>query len=62
MNRREKEKYLENFEMWLGRKMEVIKWTDKVRNKGVLRRVGQMRTLLKTTRKQNRNSLPTRVT
>lgn len=41
MNRREKEKYLENFEMWLGRKMEVIKWTDKVRNKEGLRRVGQ---------------------
>jgi hypothetical protein len=31
------QKYLENFEMWLWRRMENISWTDCAINEGVLR-------------------------
>ena len=55
--RRIEEKYLESFEMWLWRRMERIKWTDRVRNEEVLRRVGQKRTLLKAIRKRKINWL-----
>uniref|UniRef100_A0A8D9A6H6 Uncharacterized protein n=1 Tax=Cacopsylla melanoneura TaxID=428564 RepID=A0A8D9A6H6_9HEMI len=43
--------------MWLWRRMEGIKWTDKVRNEEVLRRVGEQRSLLKAIRKRKRNWL-----
>uniref|UniRef100_A0A8D8M013 Uncharacterized protein n=1 Tax=Cacopsylla melanoneura TaxID=428564 RepID=A0A8D8M013_9HEMI len=55
--KRAEEKYLESFEMWLWRRMEGIKWTDKVRNEEVLRRVGEQRSLLKAIRKRKRNWL-----
>jgi hypothetical protein len=32
-------KYLERFDMWCGRRLEKIGWTDNVRNFGVLRTV-----------------------
>ena len=55
--RKKEEKYLESFEMWLWRRMEGIKWTEKVRNEEVMRRVGEQRTLLETIRKRKRNWL-----
>ncbi|KAJ4429635.1 hypothetical protein ANN_21836 [Periplaneta americana] len=36
--RRSEEKRLEAFEMWIWRKMEHVKWTDRIRNKAVLER------------------------
>ncbi|KAI5751137.1 hypothetical protein M8J77_004668 [Diaphorina citri] len=50
--RRREEKYLESFEMWLWRRMEGVKWTDKVRNEEVLKRMGEKRTLMGAIRKR----------
>ncbi|KAI5743600.1 hypothetical protein M8J77_020048 [Diaphorina citri] len=46
--RKKEETYLESFEMWLWRRIENIKWSDKVRNEEVLRRVGEERSILRT--------------
>jgi hypothetical protein len=43
--RKADQKYLENFEMWRGRRMEKISLTDRARNKGVLRRVKKERNI-----------------
>uniref|UniRef100_A0A8D8UAM4 Craniofacial development protein 2 n=1 Tax=Cacopsylla melanoneura TaxID=428564 RepID=A0A8D8UAM4_9HEMI len=48
--RKKEEKYLESFEMWLWRRIENIKWSDKIRNEEVLRRVGEERRILETIR------------
>ena len=37
-------KYLESFEMWCWRRMEKIKWSEKVTNEQVLHRIGENRT------------------
>ncbi|KAJ4435001.1 hypothetical protein ANN_23573 [Periplaneta americana] len=37
--RRSEEKRLEAFEMWIWRRMEHVKWTDRIRNEAVLERV-----------------------
>lgn len=50
--RKKEEKYLESFEMWLWRRMENIKWSDKIRNEEVLRRVGEERRILETIRER----------
>lgn len=55
--RKKEEKYLESFEMWLWRRMEKIKWSDKIRNEEVLRRVGEERSILKTIKKRKANWL-----
>ena len=55
--RRNEEKRLEAFEMWTWRKMERVKWTDKVRNEAVLKRVGEKRSILETIKKRKRNWL-----
>ena len=39
-------KYLESFKMWCWRRMENIKWSEKVTNEQVLDRIGEKRTLL----------------
>ena len=39
-------KYLQSFEMWYWRRMEKIKWLEKVSNEEVLERTGEKRTLL----------------
>ena len=39
-------KYLESFDMWCWRRMEKIKWSEKVTNEQVLDRKGEKRTLL----------------
>ncbi|KAJ4436630.1 hypothetical protein ANN_16761 [Periplaneta americana] len=45
--RRSKEKRLEPFEMWIWRRMERVKWTDRIRNEAVLERVDEERMVLK---------------
>jgi hypothetical protein len=44
--RKLKKKYLESFEMWSWRRMEKIKWSDKVTYEQALERIGEKRTLL----------------
>ena len=44
--RKLKQKYLERFDMWCWRRMEKIKWSEKVTNEQVLERVGEKSTLL----------------
>jgi hypothetical protein len=40
-------KYLESFEVWCWRRMEKIKWSEKVTNEQVLDRIGEKRALAK---------------
>ena len=47
-------KYLESFEMWCWRRME-ISWTDHVRNEEVLLRVNEQRNILHEIRKRKAN-------
>ena len=44
--RKSERKYLENFEMWCWRRMEKIKWPEKVTNEQVLERIGEKRTFI----------------
>ena len=46
---------LEAFEMWLWRKMEKIKWTDKISNEEVLQMVGEQRSLINTIKRRQKN-------
>ena len=55
--RRNGQKQLEAFEMWVWRRMERVKWTDKMKNAVVLERVGKGRIMLKVIRKRKRNWL-----
>ncbi|KAJ4440465.1 hypothetical protein ANN_08606 [Periplaneta americana] len=55
--RRSEEKRIEAFEMWLWRRMEHVKWTDRIRNEGLLERVDKERIMLKLMRKRKRNWL-----
>jgi hypothetical protein len=48
------QKYLESFEMWYLRRME-ISWTDRVRNEEVLHRVKEERNILHTIKKRKAN-------
>ncbi|KAJ4432308.1 hypothetical protein ANN_20927 [Periplaneta americana] len=43
--------------MWIWRRMERVKWTDRIRNEAVLGRVGEERRMLKLIRKRKRNWL-----
>ncbi|KDR16678.1 hypothetical protein L798_09068 [Zootermopsis nevadensis] len=53
--RKKEQKYLESFEMWCWRRIEKIRWTDRVTNEEVLRRVNEQRNILQaiTRRKAN---------
>jgi hypothetical protein len=42
------QKRIEAFETWCRRRMMKIKWTEKVRNEKVYRRIGEQRTLWST--------------
>ena len=55
--RRNERKRLEAFEMWTWRRMERVKWTDKIKNGVVLERVGEGRIMLELIRKRKRNWL-----
>jgi hypothetical protein len=48
------QKYLESFEMWCWRRME-ISWTDCVRNEEVLHRVKEERNILHTIKRRKAN-------
>ncbi|KAJ4430967.1 hypothetical protein ANN_19560 [Periplaneta americana] len=43
--------------MWIWRRMERVKWTDRIRNEAVLERVDEERMMLKRIRKRERNWL-----
>ncbi len=53
--KREDEKRLEAFEMWVWRRMERISWMDRVTNEEVLDRVQEKRKLLETIKKEKGN-------
>ena len=54
---RNEQKRLEAFEMWAWRRMESVKWTDKIKNVVVLERVREGRLMLELIRKRKRNWL-----
>jgi hypothetical protein len=51
------QKYLESFEMWCWRRMEKIRWIDRVRNEEVLHRVKEERNILHTIKRRKANWL-----
>ncbi|KAJ4435736.1 hypothetical protein ANN_18353 [Periplaneta americana] len=53
--RRSEEKRLEAYEKWIWRRMECMKWTDRIRNEAVLERVDEERMMLKLFRKRKIN-------
>lgn len=55
--RKKEERFLESFEMWVWRRLKGIKWSDKVRNEEVLRRVGENREILRTIKNRKRSWL-----
>ena len=57
--RRNEQKRLEAFEMWIWRRMERVKWADKIKNVVVLERVGEGRIMLELIKKIKRNWLAT---
>ena len=44
--RRNEQKRLEEFEMWIWRRMERVKWTDKIKNTLEQERMGEGRIML----------------
>ena len=54
--RRNEQKQLEAFEMWVWRKVERVKWTDNMKDAVVLERVGEGKTMLEL-KKRKRNWL-----
>src|SRR6266576_3387015 len=57
MDNEKERKRIEAFEMWVWRRMEKIKWVDKVTNAVVLQRVEEDRSLLKVIRERKRRWL-----
>jgi hypothetical protein len=49
------QKYLESFEMWCWRRMEKIRWTERVNNEAVLHRVKEDRNILHTIKLRKAN-------
>ena len=43
--------------MWIWRRMERVKWTDKIKNEVVLERMGEGRIILELIKKRERNCL-----
>ena len=54
---RNEQKVLEAFEMWAWRRMQRVKWTDKIKNAVVLERLGKGRIMLELIKKRKRNWL-----
>ena len=55
--RQNEQRQLEAFEMWIWRRVERVKWTDKIRNVVVVERVGEGRTMLELIKKSKANWL-----
>ena len=55
--RRNEQKWLKVFEMWIWRRMDRVKRTDKTKNAVVLERVGEERIILELIKKRKINSL-----
>ena len=55
--RRNEQKRLEAFEMWVWRRMERVNWTDKIKNAVVLERVREGRIMLELIKNRKRNWL-----
>ena len=55
--RRNEQKRLEAFEKWVWRRMERVKWTDKIKNSLVLKRVEKGRIMQELIKKRKRNWL-----
>ena len=55
--RQNEQKLLEAFEMWIWRRIERVKWTDKIKNAVVLERVVEGRIMLELLKKMKRNWL-----
>ena len=55
--RRNEQKQLEAFEMWIRTRMGRVKWTDKIKNAVALERVGEGRIMLELISKRKRNWL-----
>ena len=55
--RRNEQKRLEEFEMWIWRRMGRVKWTDKIENEVVLERMGEGLIMLELLKKRKRNWL-----
>jgi hypothetical protein len=49
--------YLGSFDMWCWRRMEKVKWTDRVRNEEVLHRVKEDRNILHTVKRRKGNCI-----
>jgi hypothetical protein len=49
------QKHLKNFQMWFWKRMEMISWTDHVRNVEVLLRVKEQRNILHEISKRKAN-------
>ena len=49
------QKFEGSFEMWYWRRMEKIRWTDHVRNEGVLQRVKEDRNVLQKKKQKTKN-------
>jgi hypothetical protein len=49
------QKHLKSFEMWCWRRMEKIRWTDRVRNEEILHRVKEDRNILQTVKRRKAN-------
>ena len=52
--RRNEEKRIEAFEMWMWKRTVRVKWTDRIRNKVVFEKVGEERMMLKLIRKRKK--------
>ena len=50
-------KRLESFEMWCGRRMEKIKWSEKVTKEQVFERLGEKRILVNNILRRNANCI-----
>ena len=55
--RRNEQKQLEALELWVWRRMESVKWTEKIKKWIVRERVGEGRIMLELIKKRKRNWL-----
>src|SRR6187551_1651936 len=55
--RREDIKRIEAMEMWLWRRMEGVRWEDRVTNEEVLKRIGEKRQVIRDIKKRKGNWL-----